>query len=109
MVGASGFEPPTPWSRTRCATRLRYAPTVSQKKTDSMRPAGSRSRRPPRAGCGFGSASALKSPDAAPRHQGVLAVVESDPGFRAAVVVARQDDQTRLAAEGETAFPPFGV
>src|SRR6185503_21156886 len=27
MVGARGFEPPTPWSRTRCATRLRYAPT----------------------------------------------------------------------------------
>ncbi len=26
MVGARGFEPPTPWSRTRCATRLRYAP-----------------------------------------------------------------------------------
>ena len=25
-VGARGFEPPTPWSRTRCATRLRYAP-----------------------------------------------------------------------------------
>src|SRR5579862_7208121 len=28
MVGARGFEPPAPWSRTRCATRLRYAPTV---------------------------------------------------------------------------------
>ena len=28
MVGARGFEPPTPWSRTRCATRLRYAPNV---------------------------------------------------------------------------------
>src|SRR5690606_21888983 len=27
MVGARGFEPPTPSSRTRCATRLRYAPT----------------------------------------------------------------------------------
>src|SRR5512146_1683518 len=27
MVGARGFEPPTPWSRTKCATRLRYAPT----------------------------------------------------------------------------------
>ncbi len=27
LVGARGFEPPTPWSRTRCATRLRYAPT----------------------------------------------------------------------------------
>ncbi len=27
MVGARGFEPPTPWSQTRCATRLRYAPT----------------------------------------------------------------------------------
>jgi hypothetical protein len=26
MVGARGFEPPTPWSQTRCATRLRYAP-----------------------------------------------------------------------------------
>ena len=28
-VGARGFEPPTPWSRTRCATRLRYAPSTS--------------------------------------------------------------------------------
>lgn len=29
LVGARGFEPPTPCSRSRCATRLRYAPTVS--------------------------------------------------------------------------------
>ena len=29
MVGARGFEPPTPWSRTRCATRLRYAPNFA--------------------------------------------------------------------------------
>ncbi len=29
MVGARGFEPPTPWSRTRCATRLRYAPNMT--------------------------------------------------------------------------------
>ena len=28
MVGVRGFEPPTPCSRSRCATRLRYAPTV---------------------------------------------------------------------------------
>ncbi len=28
MVGARGFEPPTPCSRSRCATRLRYAPTI---------------------------------------------------------------------------------
>ena len=28
FVGARGFEPPTPWSRTRCATRLRYAPSA---------------------------------------------------------------------------------
>src|SRR5690606_34110738 len=27
MVGAEGFEPPTPCSQSRCATRLRYAPT----------------------------------------------------------------------------------
>jgi hypothetical protein len=26
LVGAKGFEPSTPSSRTRCATRLRYAP-----------------------------------------------------------------------------------
>ena len=29
MVGAIGFEPTTLWSQTRCATRLRYAPTAS--------------------------------------------------------------------------------
>ena len=27
MVGAAGFEPATLWSQTRCATRLRYAPS----------------------------------------------------------------------------------
>ncbi len=27
LVGARGFEPPTPWSQTRCATGLRHAPT----------------------------------------------------------------------------------
>ena len=26
FVGARGFEPPTPWSRTRCSTRLSHAP-----------------------------------------------------------------------------------
>ena len=29
MVGAGGFEPPTPCAQGRCATRLRYAPTRS--------------------------------------------------------------------------------
>ena len=29
VVGARGFEPPTPASRTQCATGLRYAPTKS--------------------------------------------------------------------------------
>ncbi len=27
MVGAEGFEPPTPCSQSKCATKLRYAPT----------------------------------------------------------------------------------
>ena len=27
MVGAAGFEPATPCSQGRCATKLRYAPT----------------------------------------------------------------------------------
>ena len=26
MVGATGFEPAAPWSQTKCATKLRYAP-----------------------------------------------------------------------------------
>ncbi len=26
VVGTGGFEPPTPWTQTRYATRLRYAP-----------------------------------------------------------------------------------
>jgi hypothetical protein len=38
FVGARGFEPPTPSSRTRCATRLRYAP---KSKTVSTRNSGS--------------------------------------------------------------------
>ena len=33
VVGAEGFEPPTLWSQTRCATRLRYAPTPGNYRT----------------------------------------------------------------------------
>ncbi len=29
MVGAEGFEPPTLCSQSRCATKLRYAPTLT--------------------------------------------------------------------------------
>src|SRR5438105_15352778 len=29
LVGARGFEPPTPCSQSRCATRLRYTPTAN--------------------------------------------------------------------------------
>jgi hypothetical protein len=28
VVGEEGFEPPTLWSQTRCATKLRYSPTL---------------------------------------------------------------------------------
>ena len=28
IVGVTGFEPATPWSQTRCATGLRYAPNI---------------------------------------------------------------------------------
>ena len=30
VVGVRGFEPPTPCSRSRCATRLRYTPTAGE-------------------------------------------------------------------------------
>lgn len=38
LVGARGFEPPTPSSRTRCATRLRYAPTISVNDDEAPEP-----------------------------------------------------------------------
>src|ERR1700757_4149459 len=30
LVGERGFEPPTPWSRTRCSTRLSHSPTTNE-------------------------------------------------------------------------------
>src|SRR5450755_4165888 len=30
LVGERGFEPPTPWSRTRCSTRLSHSPTYAE-------------------------------------------------------------------------------
>jgi integrase len=33
MVGERGFEPPTPWSRTRCSTRLSHSPTAQRAAT----------------------------------------------------------------------------
>ncbi len=33
MVGERGFEPPTPWSRTRCSTRLSHSPTWCVERT----------------------------------------------------------------------------
>ncbi len=28
MVGETGFEPATPWTQTKCATKLRYSPKI---------------------------------------------------------------------------------
>ena len=35
MVGERGFEPPTPWSRTRCSTRLSHSPTWVRRERNS--------------------------------------------------------------------------
>src|SRR6266545_5073544 len=37
MVGERGFEPPTPWSRTRCSTRLSHSPTDDAEARTSAR------------------------------------------------------------------------
>jgi hypothetical protein len=49
VVGAEGFEPPTLWSQTRCATRLRYAPTelVSHARQQPVAPPVRRKRHQP--------------------------------------------------------------
>ena len=36
LVGVRGFEPPTPSSRTRCATRLRYTPTTPSPRSRAL-------------------------------------------------------------------------
>src|SRR5579863_6426468 len=38
LVGAEGFEPPTLCSQSRCATRLRYAPTLFRLYRESVSP-----------------------------------------------------------------------
>src|ERR1700744_2513013 len=38
MVGERGFEPPTPWSRTRCSTRLSHSPNVVERSRHTQRP-----------------------------------------------------------------------
>jgi hypothetical protein len=45
MVGAEGFEPPTLCSQSRCATRLRYAPTSSVSTSTVIKPAPVEGRR----------------------------------------------------------------
>jgi hypothetical protein len=38
MVGERGFEPPTPWSRTRCSTRLSHSPTGAGRRRNCLAP-----------------------------------------------------------------------
>ena len=37
MVGATGFEPTTPWSQARCSTKLSYAPILTSSHTIILR------------------------------------------------------------------------
>jgi hypothetical protein len=47
LVGARGFEPPTPASRTQCATGLRYAPTRPSGETGRVIVLQDRGKRQP--------------------------------------------------------------
>src|SRR5690606_38096027 len=61
LVGVEGFEPPTPCSQSRCATRLRYTPETRPNYTQPFRRASTKRRR-------FSSAG-RRRPD--PRWRGV--------------------------------------
>ena len=37
MVGATGFEPTTPWSQARCSTKLSYAPILTSSRAIILR------------------------------------------------------------------------
>ena len=71
VVGARGFEPPTPCSRSRCATRLRYAPNPSEFKADAApRDASTGAERGAERGATIGVAShPVQEPAAAGRAQ----------------------------------------
>jgi hypothetical protein len=73
LVGERGFEPPTPWSRTRCSTRLSHSPTLSLSLADS----GSKTRCKPECEAEEGFSPARRSSrsnvereavDQTPRH-----------------------------------------
>src|SRR5271155_2034611 len=60
LVGERGFEPPTPWSRTRCSTRLSHSPTDDWMTATT----GTAWRLEPN------QYSILRSSDLGPRHAG---------------------------------------
>ena len=77
MVGERGFEPPTPWSRTRCSTRLSHSPTLNfHLQTRDLKRAASRSAGlkkvsdPAAAPCG--AASNARQSTRPPRHSQLL-------------------------------------
>lgn len=38
LVGERGFEPPTHWSQTSCATKLRYTPVLNLAGAEGLEP-----------------------------------------------------------------------
>ncbi len=46
MVGERGFEPPTPWSRTRCSTRLSHSPTYERRSGNDFASAAKTTEEP---------------------------------------------------------------
>ena len=70
MVGERGFEPPTPWSRTRCSTRLSHSPKLCGFRARSGgRTAAALSRvYQNRQGGGRGRPNPIRSPSAPAPH-----------------------------------------
>ncbi len=91
MVGAKGFEPSTLWSQTRCATRLRYAPT------------GLYSNLPMRAKSPY--LPTLSPGQAFPPVEDAWGTESAAPGLLAAG--GRLDVDTLKRAYGNTIFPWF--
>src|SRR5437870_13761699 len=108
MVGARGFEPPTPCSRSRCSTRLSHAP--NQESAISRRPVVPALRLEPGAG-----ASAPPGPRAGkiPEHQANEAkAVAQRPEVAAFLAVARSHgfkDHQHTQAAGPNQYLGFVV
>src|SRR5882724_2349353 len=127
MVGVRGFEPPTPCSQSRCATRLRYTPKTSRilsrvarlvadevpraKVLQRLLDLGTRVHHEgPVAGDRLANRSGRREKEPAPARSGRclhrVAVTEDHEGRRTRGLLLGSEADLALIQVGESGMPP---